>query len=701
MTKKILRLTVVIAIAISILVIIAGITAATIFYFYPEDSVLNIIKTKSETILNRKVEISSLKYSHKGVVLTEVKIFDRDPKSKEFMSEPFIKSEEVILRYSLLSLLKKEFKIKSIYFNNLNIKVIFDSNGISNIEKIIKEISAEGTTEGKTQVLIEKIILTNSSVELISTPKDFRPLEGKYSIDCSIKLKNNYKLLNIFDAGITLPQNRGKLYPELTADFESKPKITGRIKVENLSIGWLYEFADNPVILPFETVNGFIDNFTIDYPFIRGKANAISSLKNTKNKIEATGSCEIDLENRSVVIDKTKSRLNNSTADLDNLTISYKYGTIPKFSVSNINYSIADLRLLERTIPSGFSGSLRGNLSYNTSGFTGKVSLIDLSFRDRVEVFSELNTEIEIANNNLKKENIPVTIFGSKFYLSIATLDNKFQSLYISARGEKIDLNAIKFSSGKSSSDFCFALSINGKISVNEILYDKFVFKNNQADFAASAKKIKLNRFQTSILSGNIAGTGDINLDGEFPSVSLNSQFHNIKVNDIKFSDESLNNRFFGFCNGTADLSFKIKENMTETIKGNATFEISKGKIVNTGIQNGLIIFLAELRYKLKDLEFSKIYGNIDINGENFLVNSFIFNSEDLRLSLRGRFNSSFVAENVDMKLEFNNHFIKDIPRPAMTVFKDYLSGNWYVIPFSINGNISESKNIKMLKKNN
>jgi len=50
--------------------------------------------------------------------------------------------------------------------------------------------------------------------------------------------------------------------------------------------------------------------------------------------------------------------------------------------------------------------------------------------------------------------------------------------------------------------------------------------------------------------------------------------------------------------------------------------------------------------------------------------------------------------------LEFNNHFIKDIPRPAMAMFNEYSSGSWFTIPFSINGAITEPKNIKMLKKN-
>lgn len=171
-------------------------------------------------------------------------------------------------------------------------------------------------------------------------------------------------------------------------------------------------------------------------------------------------------------------------------------------------------------------------------------------------------------------------------------------------------------------------------------------------------------------------------------------------MNDIKFSDEKLNNRFFGFADGTANLNMAIRENIIDTIKGNAIFNVTKGKMVNTGIQDGLIIFLSELRYKLKNLEFNKIYGNIDISGRNFKINSFIFNSEDLRLSLQGNLNSDLTAKDINMKLEFNNHFIKDIPRPALAVFNEYSSGKWFIIPFLLNGNITESKNMKMLKKN-
>ncbi len=423
-------------------------------------------------------------------------------------------------------------------------------------------------------------------------------------------------------------------------------------------------------------------------------------MNKSKSVIHADGSCVVNIENDTVFIKDAKNKLNNSSSILEDLFISTKAGEVKRFSVSNLNYSISDLRQLESSIPSGFTGNLKGNLSYNSSKFNGRIQISECSYKDRTEVFSGLNTEVELVNNVFKKKSIPVKIFGSNFNVSLAATDSNFKSIYVFIKGNKLDVNNISLSGGKSSSDFSFPVNISGKIQVGEIIYDKFLFKNNHADFAASGKTIKLNRVDTSLLSGSLNGSGKIELSGDFPTAHINARFNGMKVNDLKFTNDNLNNRLFGFADGSVNLGFGFRENMTETLKGNATFSVSKGKVVNTGIQNGLIIFLAELRYKLKDLEFSKIYGNIDVNGRDLTINSFIFNSEDIRLSMNGKINSDLSANNLSMKLEFNNHFIKDIPRPAIAFYNEYLSGRWYTIPFLLNGNITDSKNIKMLKKN-
>ncbi|HPF05403.1 MAG TPA: AsmA-like C-terminal region-containing protein [Spirochaetota bacterium] len=681
-------------------IILSG--ASLLFYFYPEESLLNIIKTKSETALGRKVEIKSLRYSIRGVILQGVKISDLDENNNILPDDKsLLEAQEALIQFSLLSLLRKEYTINTLYFKDLSIRWSFDNSGKSNIERIFESFKKKSSEEeqSKTSIKINEIILTDCSLNLVNPPSDFKPLEGVYIVNGKLRLKKD-NIFHLSETGIELPAGRGKLFPDISIDLTEKLKFTGIIKLENCSLNWVYGFAKKKLKLPFETVNGIVDNFELQLPSVKGHAKVTSTLSRSKSIIHADGSCTVDITNKTVVIKDVKNRINNSSSVLDDLFISANAGEVRRFSVSNLNYSISDLRQLENSIPSGFSGNLKGNLSYNGAKFNGRMQISECSYKDRTEVFSGLNTEIELINNIFKKESVPVKIFGSNFNVSLAATDSNFKSIYVFIKGDKLDVNNISLSGGKSSSDFSFPINISGKIQVGEIIYDKFLFKNNHADFVATGKTIKLNRVDTSLLSGSLNGSGKIDLSGDFPTAHINARFNGMKVNDLKFANDNLNNRLFGFADGAVNLNFGFRENMTETLKGNATFSVSKGKVVNTGIQNGLIIFLAELRYKLKDLEFNKIYGNIDVNGRDLTINSFIFNSEDIRLSMNGRINSDLTANNMTVKLEFNNHFIKDIPRPAIAFYNEYLSGRWYTIPFLLNGNITDSKNIKMLKKN-
>jgi len=681
-------------------IILSG--ASLLFYFYPEESLLNIIKTKSETALGRKVEIKSLRYSIRGVILQGVKISDLDENNNILPDDKsLLEAQEALIQFSLLSLLRKEYTINTLYFKDLSIRWSFDNSGKSNIERIFESFKKKSSEEeqSKTSIKINEIILTDCSLNLVNPPSDFKPLEGVYIVNGKLRLKKD-NIFHLSETGIELPAGRGKLFPDISIDLTEKLKFTGIIKLENCSLNWVYGFAKKNLKLPFETVNGIVDNFELQLPSVKGHAKVTSTLSRSKSIIHADGSCTVDIANKTVVIKDVKNRINNSSSVLDDLFISANAGEVRRFSVSNLNYSISDLRQLENSIPSGFSGNLKGNLSYNGAKFNGRMQISECSYKDRTEVFSGLNTEIELINNIFKKESVPVKIFGSNFNVSLAATDSNFKSIYVFIKGDKLDVNNISLSGGKSSSDFSFPINISGKIQVGEIIYDKFLFKNNHADFVATGKTIKLNRVDTSLLSGSLNGSGKIDLSGDFPTAHINARFNGMKVNDLKFANDNLNNRLFGFADGAVNLNFGFRENMTETLKGNATFSVSKGKVVNTGIQNGLIIFLAELRYKLKDLEFNKIYGNIDVNGRDLTINSFIFNSEDIRLSMNGRINSDLTANNMTVKLEFNNHFIKDIPRPAIAFYNEYLSGRWYTIPFLLNGNITDSKNIKMLKKN-
>ena len=701
MIKKITKLTRIAIISTVTIILALAISVSLLYYFYPEDSVKQIIKTKAETLLDRKIEIGSLHYSPKGIIISNVKIYDKAADNTEPV---LIKADEIVMTFSLLSIIKKDFIIRTLYFNGLDVNIVFDKDGKSNLEKIASELKTE-TTQGKgdKHIQLTKIILTECRLKLANLPQFVKPLEGEYRIDSTLHIDKN-TTFTVLDTKITLPQKRGILYPELDIETAQDFIIKGRVKLENASLQWVYKFPLKDPRLPFDVVNGQVNDFEVTKDHVKGHAIATSTLKNTKSILNADGWCTVDIGSRNVYLKDIKGKMNTSSVNVDSMLISAKQGALKNFAFSNISFQLNDLKQVLDTLPSALSGLVKGGFSFDGNTFNGKIELSNISF---TELFSGLNTTLDINNNIIRKENIPLTILGSNSTISIATTDNKFKNFYISVNSERININNIssKEKHGNSqegtggSRKISIPVNITGKINIRELVYDDLIFKNTSANVSASGAAVKINNMSTSILSGTISGIGTIDISDAAPSVQASLRYNNIKIHDITFKNDKLNKRLFGFADGTAKINMSLKENATEISKGNATFTITKGKVVNTGIQDGLIIFLSELRYKLKDLEFNKIYGNVDIAEGNFNINSFIFNSEDLRLSINGRIDKDLIAKEMRMKLEFNNHFIKDLPRPATLAFSEYLSGKWYVIPFSINGNITDSKNIKMLKK--
>ena len=102
MINKIARIAKFIAIPTLILIVVLVITACLVYYFYPEESVKEIIKSKAEAALDRKIEIDSLHYSLKGVVIYNFTIYD---KAASDVEQPvLVKADEAVINFSLLSI---------------------------------------------------------------------------------------------------------------------------------------------------------------------------------------------------------------------------------------------------------------------------------------------------------------------------------------------------------------------------------------------------------------------------------------------------------------------------------------------------------------------------------------------------------------------------------------------------------------------
>ncbi len=687
------------------LLLLFSIGAAIFIYFFPEEKALALIKNKTEETLKTKVEIGSINYGLKGVTLSNIIIYNADENDK---NSELLKIEEASILLSIFSLIKDEIHIWSINLKGLNVNFFFNDKGEHNFSTLIKNINNRSKGENQNNkgksVIISRVNIEDTTLNLSNLPGKLKPLHGEYKLDGTIDFKEN-DIYNIHNSKIILPEGRGVLRPRINLTFVDAFSIKGDVDLEKCSLIWVYRFAENDPDLAFETVTAGVDNLEITSSYVKGHVKGFSTLRKTDKKVNVDGWCNVDINTLLASIYDVRGKLDSTSFNMNSLVISGMRGRMVSFKATNANATISDLRILLDFLPNGLYGGVKGNLSFDGKKYNGLLDFSECGLIKDTEIFSGLSTEIAINNNEFKKENVPVKLFGENSTLSIATTGENFKSFYVFLQSSKINLNEIMnrqtaLSTKKITSRKEMDIAVNGKIVLNDITYDKMNFKNTSLDFSFTGKNILINKINTSTLSGIIAGNGQVNLSDSVPSIIASLDFKDLKLQDFPYENENLKNRFFGFADGNASLSIIPGKNAGESIRGKVVFNISKGKVVNTGVQNGLILFLAELRYKLKDLEFNKIYGNIDLDTGIYNINSFIFNSEDIRLSLNGALEKDLNAKDMQMKLEFNNHFIKDIPRPAVAFLNKYQSGKWYIMPFAINGDITNSKNINLVEKN-
>jgi len=689
---------------IFVIMLILTTGTAVFIYFFPEEKALEFIQNRTEEYLKTPVTIESLNYSLKGIVLSNITVYDSDKDDKSEL----LKIDEASILLSLFSLLGDEIHIWSINLKGLHVNFVFNKEGTHNYSNLIDNIKGddkdtEPEKSGKS-LKISRVVLDDCRLNLVNPPGNYRPLEGEYGINTTINFKDD-GVYHFDHSTIVLPSGRGVMKPELDLTLSDTFLIRGKVSLEKCSLLWVYKFASNDPNLAFDTVTAEVDNFEITPDHVKGRARGFSTLKRTNKNAVVDGWCTVDLNTLMVSVYDVKGRIDRTTFDLDSLIISGKEGALKSFKASNAAAQVSDLKILLDFLPDGLYGSVKGGLSFDGKKYNGRLELSDCGMKREMEIFGGLSTSVEINNNEIRKENVPVKILGNNSTVSIATTDRDFNSFYIFLQSSSINLNELAKSDisgtgiGKKGG-IKIPVNVNGKIAVTDIVYDNLRLKNTNIDFNASGSNIRINKISTSTLSGSITGNGRIEIAGDAPLINTALEFKNIKVQDYPFENNELKNRFFGFADGSASLTIGPGSTLSESIKGKVVFNITKGKLVNTGVQNGLILFLAELRYKLRDMEFNKIYGNIDLNMGEYTINSFIFNSEDIRLSLNGVLDSDLKARDMKMKLEFNNHFIKDIPRPAVAVLNKYQSGRWYVMPFVIKGDITNSKNISLAEVN-
>jgi hypothetical protein len=652
--------------------------------FYPAENILKMITAQAESTLGRKVSVREIGYSFGGVSLSNVVLYESDESSPVLISV-----EKADLRISLLSLFRMELDFSTISLKNAQCNIVFGDDDTSNIERLVSGLSKNG--DSGVSAKISKIRLDDTVITLASPPSYLAPLAGTYRLDGTILIKKD---ILVRDCAIQLPENRGKIYPDLSIKtLKDNFEVAGRVKLENAAIPWVYRWGDN-VTLPYNVVNGLVTNLVITKDFVKGDVSATSTLLNSPGIIRADGSCNVSIKDRNVLISRTKGGIEKSSFYIDGLLFTFD-GKLIRFDIRNIAGYVPDITPLLKFLPPRLFGRVEGDLRYSGGLYNGTLILVNCGYDPDLKIISGLNAKIVVANNLFKSTGIPFNFYGNRCALSIASMDSSLSKLFINVGAEKITVNSDTIAFASSDAPVNLPIEITGIINVNQLTYEKQRLSEIQLQYHITGSSLAIKGFQFIFADGTVSGNGSINMGRGASRASLTLNIANLQMqNAVSFNDK-IRNRIFGLVNGKSTIEFELSKKILDTARGNAEFTIDKGKLVDTGIQNGLGLLLSELKYKLRDMEFNKIYGNIDIRGTNYLINSFIFNSNNVRLKITGTFDKQLIANPLHITLEFTRDFIQDLPGVITLGLNKYLKGEWYIMPFIQTGDMMDGNNVR------
>lgn len=703
-------------ISIATLIILALITATALFYFFPKKQMLEIITNTIKEKIHRNVSIEDLNYGFGRISLSNITVNKKNKKSS------LLKAKNLTIRFSLRSLVfKKKFDIKYISLNNcsINLHYINDKLNINDLinpeeENKKQDKLKEDNQKIDSSIKISKIIINNLSLNISNPPKHLSILNQKFKISTTINIinKDKIKLTNC-----SLNANSGTLYPEILIDLSEKsPLITGKVKIKNFSLLPLYKWQEvNP--LPFQIVNGTVTNLRIKDLIITGKAKANATMSTTNNKLYCDGNVKVNKNNNNIYLINLEGKIGKTKTLVNRLHFNIT-GKLFDLNLSNSDINLIDINTIVKVLPEKLYGNAKGSIKIKNNIVSADLDLKDVGYDYKQNIASSLNANIKINNNKIKQENINLKILGNDSKASVATLDNNFENLHITIKIPKFVLKEINSKTNNNSSSVKtkktnstnnylidknaikqIPINIQGLLIIDTLKTNLIDINNLKLKYHLGNGNLNINNFRGEIFGGEIEGKANLKTTNKAIAGFTYLHINNIKIQNLAKLKKNLKNRFFGILNAKAKINFSLVKNFQNHTTSAIQFSINKGKLVNTGIQNGLGIWLTDLKYKLKDLEFKKIYGRANVQGKKVTINSFVFNSNDIRLRVKGAFNNKLFAKiPLLIDLEFTKHFIQDLPSPVLLGLTKYKRGNWFSIPFSIAGNLKSSKNLKRLK---
>jgi len=628
------------------------IIAMLFLYYLPEEKILRLFISQSELLLDRKVQIEDFRYTINGFRLNGVRILEKDGTTS------YLQASAIEIKFRRRAFLERKIDISSFTIHNPVVRI--DYTDEYSLEPIFRSISKNLKdfpffVEGAP---VPETILRNLTLEVKNTPDDLAPLRGTYLISTKIVFPPDR--IEFKNLKLRMPETRGSITSDkliltfMPNDFALK----GDVFLYNCDISWTYLF-DKTVKLPYRIANGQVRNLNVTGKYTEGSVEEVTcSLSNGNMVVAKKGYTRVTYAPLTLLLkDITATARQSARNDKSAITIGFIEVLLEKqlfkFDVGPVEGEFGDFLIMIPVfdlLP--ITGHLKGSLVFNGAAYTGDFDLKDFAYGTTL---SGATFRFVMKENFFQLDGLRANLFGAPALISAKTLDKKLSSFALNMQYDSYTFNE------KMSNEIALppGLTVQGMIRAAEAHYKENHISDITLSYSISSDKLLVPRARCRMLGADIDGEATIALTGDAPKTTLFVRFFNLQAQNLGTYTEIIKNRLYGNASGQLRAEFYPGKNIPPV--GALSFTVVNGKVVNTGFQNQLGFLLSPLKYKLEDLEFSHIYGNLLFDREGYHFSTFVFDAPEISLRVNGSVTTKMIG-NLDITLQFTEAFIRDIP---------------------------------------
>ena len=650
--------------------IILIISCALIFSYIYKDEVIYFVKSEINKKINTKIEVERVNFSvlrnfpNASLEFVNVKIHSsKNIDTKEFKSidaSALLFAENIFLEFSIIDVLKKNYKISEIKIKKSKINILIDSKRRNNY-RFWKE--NETNDSSSFEFNLKNLIIKESEIFYIDKNSQFNTNFHANKMQISGDFSSqNFSLKTEIDAFLN----------SLTIDKKKylKPQeVELNINLSNTNDK--YFINDGTLILSNNNfnINGRVDfsqNVIVDLKISADKLK-IKSFQNIFSKEIENYFSEYDTDGKISFdaiykgeISKTKYPKFDTQFQISN---GYFFNKTENIELKNINIEGNFSNGKEKSLKSSTLKAQKFSTIFKNSKISGKFSIENFV---NPKINFKIDSEIELSDlsesNNLSEINkingkLFATVNGfGKIYSGENQLAKTISKLNVSGKLNLIDANISLINFAEELKDINANFTYENKKLSTENLNIKF---NNSTFILSGFIQAPINYF----IEENETLTGKINLSSDFLNLSeIIGSYNSTDSSNFQFPDNiSLNiiSEFkrFEFENFIAnDLKAEILLIPNKTLIKSFDCKSMQGTISSIGSisqkTNGIINL--ELKNRLNNIEIQDLFFSFNNFGQTFIIDENLKGKLNLNFELKSNLNPNFSF--IEKSIEVNSN---------------------------------------------